>query len=254
MTERWEIKINKLSGDKTRKAFCYLPKGYFESDRLYPVIYMFDGHNLFSDKEATFGKCWGLEEYLDKTETKVIIAAVECNTEGDSRLMEYSPVNFNFHGKPLKGKGKIYMDWLTREFKPFIDENFRTLPDRKNTAVAGSSMGGLMSVYALANYGKFFSKAAALSPSLWVGGENVLAFVEKAKFRKDTVLYLDYGSKEFVNHSVQKSVFIKTAEKLYTAGVNLTFRVILNGTHCEASWEKQIPVFMQTLGFLPEKS
>ncbi|MCQ2478929.1 MAG: alpha/beta hydrolase, partial [Clostridia bacterium] len=169
MVKRFKVTIPTLSGDEMRRAFVYLPVGYASSNCSYPVVYMFDGHNLFKDSEATFGKSWGLADYLNKTKPPVIIAAVECNHNGNSRLSEYSPVNFSFHGERVKGNGKKYMDWLVNEFKPYIDSNFRTLKDRVNTFIAGSSMGGLMSLYAVCNYGKTFSKCAALSPSLWVG-------------------------------------------------------------------------------------
>ena len=86
------------------------------------------------------------------------------------------------------------MDWLVGEFKPYIDANFRTLPDRQNTAIGGSSMGGLMTMYALAVYGKYFSRGAALSPSLWIGG-GTPAFLQKARFGRPAQLYMDYGSR-----------------------------------------------------------
>lgn len=255
MVDEWKVKIPALTGDKERKAYIYLPKGYDNSvDKRYPVMYMFDGHNLFSDSEATFGKSWGLKDYLDRTNTPLIIAAVECNHEGNQRLSEYSPVDFKFkNGEKIEGKGKIYMDWLVSVFKLYIDENFKTLPDRGHTAIGGSSMGGLMTLYALADYNKYFSLGAALSPSLWLGKGDIPEFIIKSKFSKDTIIYMDYGSLEFKNHSVQRKVFGKTCECLIEKGVPLTARVVHDGTHSEASWEKQIPVFMNVLNFKSEK-
>ena len=250
MVVRGKVKIPALSGDKERTYYVYLPVGY-DKKRRYPVIYMFDGHNLFTDKEATFGKCWGLEDYLDKTKTQVIIAAVECNHEGDMRLSEYSPVSFDFHGRHVVGRGKKYMDWLCGEFKPFIDGNYCTLSDRKNTYIAGSSMGGLMTIYALAKYGRYFGGGAALSPSLWVEGTDFPAFIANAKFYKDCTLFMDYGEKEFANHFMQKQRFTQAFETLCMKGVKVTARVVPGGTHSEASWEKEIPFFMQVLGLTP---
>ncbi|MDE6585097.1 MAG: alpha/beta hydrolase, partial [Clostridia bacterium] len=166
MVERFNITIPSLTGDKERRAFVYLPDDLEEDERC-PVMYMFDGHNLFDDSEATFGKCWGLEDFLDDNGIKVIIAAVECNHDGDKRLEEYTPVGFEYRGKKYKAKGAKYMNWLVKEFKPFIDENYPTLPDRHNTAIGGSSMGGLMTLFALSKYNRYFSRGAALSPSLW---------------------------------------------------------------------------------------
>lgn len=253
MIERFKITIPPLTGEKERTAYVYLPAGYGETDRRYPVMYMFDGHNLFSDAEATFGKSWGLSKFLDENNVPLIIAAVECNHEGNSRLSEYSPVDFTFKdGEKIKGNGKKYMDWLVGSFKPFIDENYLTLPDRANTAIGGSSMGGLMTLFALSNYSKYFSRGAALSPSLWVAGGEMPPFLKDGKLGKDTVLYTDYGSEEFSNHPAQRKVFAQTCAYLIERGVNVTARVVPGGTHCEASWEQQIPYFMSALGFDPE--
>ena len=247
MVTKFDVKIPELSGDKKRRAYVYLPANY-GSGKKYPVLYMFDGHNLFYDKDATYGKCWGLLEYLERSKAEIIVAAVECNHEGHRRLEEYSPVDFTFKdGTALKGQGGIYMDWLVGEFKPYIDKNYNTIPDRHNTAISGSSMGGLMTLYALCNYNKIFSRGAALSPSLWLGGGKLCGFINEAKFEKDTVIYADYGSKEFSNHSPQKKAFARTCATLIEKNATLTARIVEGGTHCEASWEKSIPYFMKAL-------
>ncbi len=252
MIERFKITIPPLTKDKERTAYVYLPAGYGETDRRYPVMYMFDGHNLFSDGEATYGKSWGLSKFLDENRVQLIIAAVECNHEGNSRLSEYSPVDFTFkNGEKIKGNGKKYMDWLVGSFKPFVDENCLTLPDREHTAIGGSSMGGLMTLYALCRYGKYFSKGAALSPSLWMGGgSTVQPILEKSKFNLPAYIYMDYGSKEFANHSAQKTAFCQAVSTLVQKDVILTARIVDGGTHCEASWERQIPHFLTALNLI----
>ena len=247
MIIRNKVKIQALSGEEERTSYVYLPVGYESGEKRYPVLYMFDGHNLFSDEEATYGKSWGLSDYLDYTNTPIIVAAVECNHKGNSRLSEYSPVSFNMHGERIVGRGKKYMDWLTSEFKVWVDGNFRTLPDREHTFIAGSSMGGLMTLYALAKYGNYFSRGAALSPSLWVQEGQVPSFIVNAKFRQGTRLYTDYGTKEFKNHAPQLKLFGETFEILCEKGVIATARIIPGGTHCEATWQKEIPYFMDIL-------
>ena len=252
MVECWNITIPSLTKRKERKAYVYLPVDYDENDG-YPVMYMFDGHNLFDDSEATFGRSWRLADYLDYTRTQIIIAAVECNGAGNGRLEEYTPISFkDDEFGYIKSRGKKYMDWLVKKFKPFIDENFATLPDRANTAIAGSSMGGLMTLFALSKYGKYFSRGAALSPSLWVSGGEMPAFLKDGKLGMDTLLYTDYGSEEFSNHPAQRKVFAQTCAYLIERGVNVAARVVKGGTHCEASWEKSVPYFMNVLGFEPQ--
>ena len=139
------------------------------------------------------------------------------------------------------------MDWFVKTFKPSIDRQYRTLPDRQHTFIAGSSMGGLMSLYALLEYNNVFSRAAALSPSLWVAPDRLARLVRGAEVRSDTVLYMDYGSRELGNHELMQSQFARVVSQLLTRGIKLTCRIVPGGDHCEASWEKQIPFFLETL-------
>ena len=136
---------------------------------------------------------------------------------------------------------------MTREFKPFIDENFPTLPDRSHTFIAGSSMGGLMSLYALIAYNQVFSRAAALSPSLWCSPGRVEQLIRRAELDPETVLYMDYGSEELSNHRQMRQQFSRAARLLLDRGVLLDCRIVPGGEHCEASWERQIPFFLNTL-------
>ena len=250
MVIKWEVTLPKLSGDKKRMAYIYIPESYEEDpERRYPVMYMFDGHNVFFDKDATYGKSWGMAKFMDESKKDLIIVAVECNHEGNGRLQEYSPINFeNATLGKIKAKGSLYMNWLVNELKPYIDKKYRTLPDRKNTIIAGSSMGGLMALYGACVYNHIFQRAACLSPSLWVSSGKVLEMVARAHIRRDTCIYLDYGSEEMFNHAANAEALLSTSHLLLTKRVNLAFRIVPGGSHCEASWEKQIPIFMDCLG------
>jgi predicted alpha/beta superfamily hydrolase len=250
VVKKWKVKIPQLSGEMERTAYIYLPASYRkESERRYPVLYMFDGHNVFFDADATFGKSWGMYDYLKKHKNELIVVAVECNHEGNRRLVEYSPISYeNSAMGKIKGKGSVYMNWLVNTLKPFIDSNYRTLPDRKNTIIAGSSMGGLMALYAACTYNHIFQRAACLSPSLWVAPGKVLEMVARAHIRRDTCIYMDYGSEEIFNHAANGEALIATSHLLLTKRVNLALRVVPGGNHSEASWERQIPIFMDCLG------
>ena len=249
MIRVWDVTIPPLSGDKTRRSYIYLPDSYYdEPDRRYPVLYMFDGHNVFFDCDAAYGKSWGMNRYMGWSKKPLIIVAVECNKEG-GRLSEYSPVTFeNDSLGRVEGKGQTYMDWLTKDLKPFIDANYRTLPDRKNTLICGSSMGGLMALYAALHYNNYFSRAACLSPSLWVDSKKLNAVISGATVRKDTRIYMDYGSEELKNHEKNAEALESAVRLIREKKISLGFRIIPGGSHCEASWEKQIPIFMDWLG------
>lgn len=250
MVKKWSITIPKLSGDRKRCVYVYLPDSYNKSPEMrYPVMYMFDGHNVFFDADATFGKSWGMNQYMQKSRKQLIIVGVECNHEGNCRLQEYSPFSFeNTSLGNIKGKGQIYMNWLIKELKPYIDEHYRTLPDRKNTIIAGSSMGGLMALYGACAYNHVFQRAACLSPSLWVDPGKVVQMIAKAQIRRDTCIYMDYGSEEMGNHLANAEAMISTSHLLLTKRVNLAMRIVPGGNHSEASWERQIPIFMDCLG------
>ncbi len=258
MVKRFVVKYPLANGQReNRTAYIYLPDSYSkEPEKRYPVLYMFDGHNVFFDTDATYGKSWGMKEYMDQTKTQLIIAAVECNhSPNNGRLEEYSPFTFrDYHFGYVSGRGKATMEWFVNGFKRQIDKNYRTLPDRAHTFIAGSSMGGLMSVYALMEYNHIYSRAAALSPSLWVSPAEVKRMLSSAQFAPDTVLYMDYGSEEFGNHRNMRRAFGELATLLMWRKLSLTCRIIPGGTHCEASWEKQIPFFMETLLYESDKT
>lgn len=250
MMETWPVTLPTLTGDEPRLAYCYVPDTCRSDPGLrLPVLYMFDGHNVFFDSHATYGKSWGMLEYLERTGTPIIVAAVECNHDPDNgRLHEYSPYPCEAPGLgKLRGKGKATMDWLTEEFKPYIDSRFPTLPGREHTFIAGSSMGGLMSLYAVTKYNKFFSRAAALSPSVWFGAERLDKLLRTARLAPNTVIYMDYGSREMSFRPNMAQRFQAVADILLERGIHLTLRIVPGGNHNEASWERQIPFFINTL-------
>ena len=190
-----------------------------------------------------------IENGKQESKKQLIIVAIECNHEGNSRLEEYSPFDSESAtlGK-LKGKGRLYMNWLIKTLKPYIDQKYRTLPDRKNTLIGGSSMGGLMALYGATVFNHVFQRAVCLSPSLWIHSDKVLEMIAKSNIRRDTCIYLDYGSEEMMNHVANAEALMSTSHLLLAKRVNLTFRIVPGGTHSEASWEQQIPIFMDCMG------
>lgn len=248
MLDIFETDIPQLTGDEKRDVYVYVP----EAEGRFPVLYMFDGQNVFYDEKATYGKSWGMLEYLEENDVPLIVVGVECNhhdekEECGGRLSEYSPFDFSDpQWGDIKGRGAITMKWFVKELKPYIDDNYPTLDGREHTFIAGSSMGGLMSVYALCKYPNVFSRAAALSPSFVFAPDKVYEMIEKARFRRDTVLYMDYGQKE-IKWSNSREVYARACSLLIEKKVLLESRIVPDGQHNEASWEKQIPFFMDAL-------
>jgi predicted alpha/beta superfamily hydrolase len=150
--------------DRDRMIRVLVPKDYWMSDRSYPVLYMQDGQNLFQAETAFGGRDWQLIATMFKQPLRrqAIIVGID-NGEAD-RLNEYAPYK---KGKTGGGEGDLYCKFIVETLKPFIDENYRTLPDRDNTGIAGSSMGGLLAYYAGLAYGNVFGKVGVLSPSIW---------------------------------------------------------------------------------------
>ena len=249
MVKQWKVKIPQLSGEAQRSVYVYLPEDWETADKRYPVLYMFDGHNVFFDSHATYGKSWGMQEYMDTQRKELIIVAVECNHAGNKRLEEYSPVDFDFPDIGLvRGRGKEYMDWLVNILKPYIDDNFPTMPEREHTSLAGSSMGGLMALYGVCDYNHVFRKAACISPSFWMSKNKVLEIVEQANVATDSVIYIGFGSLEMPDHAPSSEALISVARLLLTRRVNVALKILPDGAHNESSWEKQIPLFMDYLG------
>ena len=242
------IQIPTLPTKKPRRLYIYTPKGDEGSDERYPVLYMFDGHNVFYDSHATYGKSWGMKQYLERTKLPLILVAVECNSEGENRMNEYTPFDIAWKGKLLfEARGKLTMDWFVNELKPRIDREYRTLSDRDHTLIAGSSMGGLMALYAVTAYNGVFSRAAALSPSLWAARHHEDELKHAAPLLSPTRIYMDMGTAETDGHITVLTGLFNTARRLTRAGAVVDARVVPDAQHNEAAWEQRIPVFMEYL-------
>jgi len=250
MVIKEQVYISPYGLDRT--LHIYLPDDYYDSGMSYPVMYMYDGHNLFSDMDATYGKSWGLADYMTRADRKMIIAGLECNHEGNQRLVEFCPYDFtDFDGLRYSGTGRVLMDWMVQELKPYMDSHYRTIPDRGHTGIGGSSMGGLMSFFSIVCYNEYFSRAACLSSTFSLCHaalkKDLLAV---SALDPDTRVYLSWGGQELRN----KRALIKYSCE------NLEFSHLLTergaavypylqgrGRHCEEDWEKQNGIYMSFL-------
>lgn len=236
-----------------RLLHIYVPDNIKEGER-FPVMYMFDGHNLFFDSEATYGKSWGIKDFLDNSNTRIIVVGLECNHKGNKRLWEFSPYSFkDKHFGTVKGYGKILIDWMVDFLKPMIDKNFPTLPEREFTGLGGSSMGGLMSVYGTAMRSDIFSMGACLSPFYDHIFKKLVEELSAAEVNSATKFYISWGRYEV--HS-KKQLAVESEKNLIISRI-LTFKgvqvfphLMVEGAHNEASWETENPIWMTELGLI----
>lgn len=242
---------------KNRPLHIYLPDNYYSTNDRYPVMYFFDGHNLFFNEEATYGKSWGLKEFLDTWGKDMIIVGIECGKEGEERLSEYLPYSvYRGYFSKFEPKGKETMDWIVHEIKPAIDRVYRTIPFRECTGIAGSSMGGLMAIFAAVRYNQWFSKAGCISSAIGFCKTKLLDDIKLTPMSADTRVYLSWGTKEawgledVWNEDRTSKTYkdnLAVANKIKKYGAQVKMRCQVGGGHCEADWEKLVPEFMHFL-------
>ena len=248
---------------KNRPLHIWLPDDYHQSAKRYPVMYFFDGHNLFRDEDATYGKAWGLERFMEGWEKDMIIVGIECGHEGQERLSEYLPYPARTGSRfdVFKPLGGDTMEWIVNDIKPMIDASYRTIPFRECTAIGGSSMGGLMSIFAVAHYNRWFSKAACVSSAIGFCMRPLMADLRSSTIDPDTRIYLSWGTKEAwgLKNTDREDRSSKTygwnkrvADYAASTGAEVKLRCQVGGGHCEADWEKLVPEFMNFL-WTPEK-
>lgn len=120
-----ELFMTKLN--ETRKIFIYLPDDYETSNKQYPVLYAFDGHNIFLDAYATYGKAIHIQQHIEKLGIDMIVVGQECSHVGNNRLKEYAPYSFyDPEYGSFEGQGEETMDFFVHELKPYIDDHYRT--------------------------------------------------------------------------------------------------------------------------------
>ena len=172
----------------TKKIWVYLPKSYKTSEKKYPVIYMHDAQNLF-DKKTSFAGEWNVDETLDSLKTQVIIIGIEHGNE--KRTDELTPFPNKKHGG---GKADDYLEFIVNTLKPYVDKNYRTKTNPRNTIIFGSSFGGLVSYYAVLKYPEFFGKAGVFSPSFGFSDE-IYKMTENSEKIKAKIYFM-YGDSE----------------------------------------------------------
>ena len=221
---------------RERRIWIYLPPNYKKSTKLYPVIYMHDGQNLFDDKTSYAGE-WEVDEILNDLfkEKGLEIIVVGIDNGGEKRMSEYSPWENSRYGK---ADGEAYVEFIVNTLKPLIDKTFRAKSDRKNTAIMGSSMGGLISHYAGLKYPSVFGKVGVFSPSFWYAKPS-FQFTAKNSNLEDTKMYYLVGGKEGDTMVPDMKKMIALMKTKGFKATNIFEKVVSDGKHTEAFWRKE---------------
>ena len=224
--------------NRTRRIWLYLPEGYATSRKRYPVLYMHDGQKLFGPAASFSG-----EGQVDETMAAASLHGLDAIVVGvpnmrERRINEYSP----FFDASVGGGGSadLYVDFLLHTLKPMIDAQFRTRPEPAATGVLGSSMGGLVSLYAFFREPHAFGACGVLSPALWFGKRAILPFVEAAAPAAGRI-WLDVGTAEGAR-TVQNVRLLRELllRKGYVEGESLRVMIAAGAAHNEAAWGRRI--------------
>lgn len=228
--------------ENERDIFVWLPESYTLSDNHYPVVYMHDGQNLF-DAALSFCGEWCVDETLSLLERGGIeTIVVGIPNVGSDRCNEYSPFTDLRRGG---GCGNDYLDFIVSTLKPMIDRDFRTLPDRANTGIMGSSMGGLISLYAAFAYADTFGFAGVMSPSLWFADRAIYAMIKRVATKPGRI-YLDVGTAEgvWMVHDTRRMVELLQAKGLKQ---HVYYVEEPEALHNEAAWAGRLSPALMVL-------
>ena len=228
--------------NRHRRVWIYLPESYSTTKKKYPVLYMHDGQNLFDNVTAGFGE-WGVDEALDtlgQMHGETIVVAVDHGAE--KRINEYSPFDMEQYGK---GEGNAYVDFLVQTLMPYINSHYRTKRSANYTAVAGSSMGGLISFYAMMKYPNKFGAAGVFSPAFWVVKNELMNYATKRAPKLKGRMYFYAGQQEsetMVPDMLQVFELVNNRSK-----AKLKSHIRAEGKHSEETWLSEFPLFYEWL-------
>ncbi|WND02152.1 alpha/beta hydrolase-fold protein [Temperatibacter marinus] len=226
----------------------YLPADYETSDKEYPVIYMHDGQNLFDDA-TSYGGEWGIDETLLSLEKSGFSGAivVGIDNSGIGRMSEYAPWSFSLKKFNYRGLGAAYLNHVADVIKPDIDETYRTKIGPEHTVLAGSSMGGLISLYGGLTRADTFGKVMALSSTLIedVVGDNFINMIKFPRATSPSLIYLDIGDLEADSRLINRTQMIATA--IRNEGIEVKFEVIQGGLHKESAWRDRFADILEKM-------
>jgi predicted alpha/beta superfamily hydrolase len=210
-----------------------------DSGRRYPVVYFHDGQNVF-DERTSFSGEWQADETLEQLAAEGIEAiAVAIPNGGEARMDEYNP--WRDTRRRMGGKGDAYLEWVVGHVKPLVDRTLPTDPGRATTGICGSSMGGLISLYALAAYPDIFGLAAAMSPSLSWNDHRMVELVREGRVTPARI-HVDAGGREWRGMLAEaRRLRDLLLEQGFVEGRDLHYVEERSGAHRESAWARRLP-------------
>lgn len=239
-----------------RDVWVYLPPSYERSpERRYPVIYFHDGQNVFDAATAFIGIEWGADETLERLaqtgEIEEAIAVAVANTP--ARRAEYSQAADPRGGDP---RADLYLRFLCEELKPRIDAAYRTRPGREHTALVGSSLGGLVSLYGGLAAWQTFGLIGGVSPVVeWADHDLERRYQQAEADQLPLRIWIDMGTAEDPADAGPDSHHIRELRRFrsvleargYAMGSNLGYQEDAGAPHNEAAWAKRLPDLLRFL-------
>jgi predicted alpha/beta superfamily hydrolase len=254
MLETFQTRITPLGRDRTVRVL--LPHGYAGGERRFPVLYMHDGQNLFHDEDASYGTSWGVADRLAQHGPDLIVVGIDSPRDA-RRVDELAPwPNREAAGAlhadvraGIGGEGGTYVDWIVHELKPTIDRRYRTRPD--DTAMAGSSLGGLVTLYAACRHPTLFRRIAAVSNAFWFNQTEIEELVRRSDLAPLERVYLDVGTDEASGDAFGPETYVAANEavvRLLEGRVpRLRFDVVEGARHDEAAWRSRFGSILEFL-------
>jgi predicted alpha/beta superfamily hydrolase len=239
-----------------RDIEVYLPEAYFtDPSRRFPVFYLHDGQNLFDGRTSYIpGHTWRAHTTADSLTRSGLISPlilVGINNTGLRRVAEYTPTR---DPRLRGGDGDRYGRLLVEELKPLIDRTFRTLSDPGNTALGGSSLGGLISLYLGLCYPEAFSRIAVLSPSLWWDNRCIFRLLAEHHNRPNLRIWLDMGTAEGLRHLRDTDLLHRRLiQRGWRDQVDLRYIRVPDGLHNEDAWAARFDQVLRFLFASPKK-
>lgn len=240
---------SKFLGNR-RDIWVYLPRAYItEPARKFKVVYLMDGQNVFDESTSFLGQEWRADESAYALEEAgliepVVIVAV--SNGGLARADEYLPTRAVFQGNEGGGKANEFAKFITRELMPAIQTEFRILTGPENTAVGGSSFGGIVAYHLAFSHPDRFGMAAIMSPSVWWDDRYVLRQVQSETGKPKLKLWLDMGTGEGRDMVVDCQQFAQGfVSRGWTKGKDFVYYEDPRAEHNERAWASRLPLVLR---------